>query len=95
MTEARDFTRTANQSRHAFKPDGPHIPFATTKAARLASGEDSTMPPPEPKGAKSPPRMASRMRWLMNQADLSVMPRVRWSWLVLTPFLLDAIRKMA
>jgi len=31
----------------------------------------------------------------MNQADFKVIPRVRWSWLELIPFLLDAIKKIA
>jgi hypothetical protein len=45
--------------------------------------------------ASEPYRIASRILWLMNQADLTVMPMVRASWLLEMPFLEEAIRKMA
>ena len=46
-------------------------------------------------GARSPERIASRMRWPKNHALLRVIPNVRCNWFALMPFLLEQIRCIA
>lgn len=55
----------------------------------------STTAPSPPIGGRPPVRIASRIRWLMNQPVLTVTPSTRASWLLLIPFLLLHIRNTA
>src|ERR1017187_216196 len=55
----------------------------------------STLTPGPPIRPIAPSFMASRMRWVMNQAVLYVTPKVRAIWCELMPFLLEHSRNVA